>query len=161
MPSSSEFSFFLIISLTFHGYSEYLVGGLSSDVALQAAFFTVVTSAIASSMCFAVLSGMLSRKFSSIWVLNASQYFWLLCSFDGFWRVIIRILIVTYIGVWSYAISRFILMYKELFEIPLKKISLVDLEFCLCLLANKLVRPWIVFLIAFLVWFGIARDLYD
>jgi hypothetical protein len=36
-------------------------------------------------MYFAVLSGVLSRIFSSIWVLNASQFVWLLCSFGGFW----------------------------------------------------------------------------
>jgi hypothetical protein len=45
---------------------------------------TLVDSAIASSISFAVLSGMVSSRLSSIWVLNASQAVWLLCRFGWF-----------------------------------------------------------------------------
>jgi hypothetical protein len=56
--------------------------GLLSGDALQIAFcIMLVNSAVAFSMSVAVLSGILSRKFSSIRILNASQFVWLLFSF--------------------------------------------------------------------------------
>jgi hypothetical protein len=60
---------------------------LSSGVALQAAFcINLLNCVIASSTSSTVFSGKFSRKFASIWFLNASRLVWLLYSFGGCWR---------------------------------------------------------------------------
>jgi hypothetical protein len=63
---------------------------------------------------------------------------------------------VTIIGVRHDAISRLVLMSKELCDSPLtiKKSSRSGV-----LLANKLVRLWVLFLTAFLLWVGIVHDI--